>query len=167
MRGYLQAPCQLSAWPEHRWLMGFSPSKHFCSSWYFGFLGALRVTSSSASVLWGRLMTQVTTLSHCHPSIGSFPCLTSDLMTGIWQGLGPMEPTGLHVGFLAVAISGLSTELSLPLTIQSKGERRKKPGHLAFWKEEFHGHSLLFLDHYGIRGLGPGKSLRGLMPTPP
>lgn len=112
-------------------------------------------------------MTQVTTLSRCHPSIGSFPCRTSDLMTGIWQGLGPMEPSGLHMGFLAVAISGLSTELSPPLTIQSKGERRKKPGHLAFWKQEILGHSLLFLDHYGIRGLGLGKDLRGLMPTPP
>lgn len=32
-------------------------------------------------------------------------------MTSIWQDVGPVEPSGFHVGFLAVAISGLSTEL--------------------------------------------------------
>ena len=56
-------------------------------------------------------MTQVTSLSRCRPSIGSFPCPTGDLMTSIWQSLGPVEPSGFCVGFLAVAISGLSIEL--------------------------------------------------------
>lgn len=103
-------------------------------------------------------MAQVTALSRRHPGIGSFPCPTGDLMTGIWQSLGPMEPSGLHVGFLAVAISGLSTELSLLLAIQSKGERReqdrKKLVHLAFWKGKLHEHPLLmFQGRYGIPGL--------------
>lgn len=32
-------------------------------------------------------------------------------MTSIWQDVGPVEPSGFHVGFLAVAISGFFTEL--------------------------------------------------------
>lgn len=56
-------------------------------------------------------MTQVTNLSHCRPSIGSFPCPAGDLMTSIWQDLGTVETSGLRVGFLAVAILGLSTDL--------------------------------------------------------
>lgn len=88
--------------------IGFCPRGHFCSSWY-------SMGSSSDFLLGlcslGRLMTQVTSLSRCCPSIGSFPCPTGDLMTSIWQDVGPVEPNGFHVGFLAVAISGLSTEL--------------------------------------------------------
>lgn len=56
-------------------------------------------------------MTQVTSLSRRHPSIGSFPCPTGYLMTSIWQAVGPAEPSGFHVGFSAVAISGFFTEL--------------------------------------------------------
>ena len=52
----------------------------------------------------GRLMTQVTSLGRRRLNIGSFPCHAGDLMTSIWQDLGPVEPSGLHVDFLAVAI---------------------------------------------------------------
>lgn len=72
---------------------------------------------------------------------------------------------------LAVAISGLCTELSLLLTIQSKGERgRRRKEKACPWsilKGEFHEDPVLvFMGHYGLRSLQPEKGLSDLTPTP-
>ena len=53
LRGRCQTLFQLPAQPEHGQATGCRPRGHFCSSWYFGILGALPVTSSLAWVLWG------------------------------------------------------------------------------------------------------------------
>ena len=77
----------------------------------------------------GRLMTQVTSLSHRHSSIGSFPCPTGDSMTSIWQDMGPVEPSGFHVDSLAVAISGLFTELFPTVDyMEQRGEMQNEIG---------------------------------------
>lgn len=137
---------------------GHSPSGHFCPDQYFGCL-------SNASH-WLGVSGEVNDTSRksepLPPSIGSFPCPPGDLMTSIWQGLGPVEPGGLRVGFWAVAIFRLSTELfpTLDDTEQRGGGRMRQdqPVNLASRKGEFHGDLLLmFLDCYGLVGLQPVK----------
>lgn len=86
-------------------------------------------------------------------------------------GSGPRGAQWTPCGFLAVAISGLCTELFLLLTIQSKGERgRRKEENARPWsilEGEFHGDPvLMFMDHYGLRSLQPGKGLSVLRPAP-
>lgn len=131
--GFLGAGCEHTA----RHHFSSQPSQDtgfnelpFCSNWYFGFRwgGWREVSERLLHCPW--FSGEVHDTSHkCKlppPEHWFLPMSSWGLDDRYLAGSGPNGAQWTPCGFLAVAISGLCTELSLLLTIQSKGERGRR-----------------------------------------